>query len=520
MGKKVFDFKSFVINEYNTNEGYISDKFSLLASWAKDLVQGIKDGLVKMIPSGSKKGIPVASYFDPSAGSIVSQINALYSGTPFAKENPVEIYESSITESDIEEAKVPLAYTGEDQTVRNVDAQELKEMIEKLYRSKVRGGRAKPIFVFGAPGIGKTQIVGQAADSLGVPMINLDLQFMAPEDFLGIPKVVDIQDPEIAKFKETGEKGFLGQGATRSNPPSLLPRSNGIEGKGGILFMDEMNRANKTVLNSVMQFVQMGRLGEYILPDKWILVAAGNRPSEADVAEFDFALADRFTIVNLEPKVEDWVEWAKKSNKFEPEFVNFVSQNQELFHYLDDEKGTLKFPTPRSWTDAAAILRDEMEDREVKSWRQLPLDVISNIYADQLGPDATGKLVAYLGVLKKFTDEDLAEMVKDPKKAKTIAKSGDFTSVMYGLYEMVLRKAEELSQDGKVSLKDLNSIMQYFNKYEELEVLSWIYKRITDEFPEFAVTDEVLRNKDTDDSKLKIEAAKMIQSGARTKSLI
>jgi hypothetical protein len=91
---------------------------------------------------------------------------------------------------------------------------------------------------------------------------------------------------------------------------------------------------------------------------------------------------------------------------------------------------------------------------------------------------------------------------------------------MYGLYEMVLRKAEELSPDGKVSLKDLYSIMEYFNKYEELEVLSWIYKRITDEFPEFAVTDEVLRNKETDDNKLKIEAAKMIQSGARTKSLI
>ena len=520
MGKKVFDFKNFVINEYNTNEGYISDKFSQLASWAKDLVQGIKDGLVKMIPSGYKKGIPVASYFDPSAGSIVAQINALYSGTPFAKENPVEIYESSIAESDIEEARVSLAYTGDDQTVRNVDAQELKEMIEKLYRSKTRGGRAKPIFIFGAPGIGKTQIVGQAADSLRVPMINLDLQFMAPEDFLGIPKVVDIQDPDVSKFKETGDKGFLGQGATRSNPPSLLPRSNGNDGKGGIIFMDEMNRANKTVLNSVMQFVQMGRLGEYVLPDKWILVAAGNRPSEADVAEFDFALADRFTIVNLEPKVEDWVEWAKNSNKFEPEFVNFVSQNQELFHYLDDEKGTLKFPTPRSWTDAAAILRDEMEDREVKSWRQLPLDVISNIYADQLGPDATGKLVAYLGVLKKFTDADLVEMVKDPKKAKTIPKSGDFTSVMYGLYEMVLRKAEELSEDGKVSIKDLYSIMEYFNKYEELEVLSWIYKRITDGFPEFAVTEDVLKNKETEDSKFKIEAAKMIQSGARNKSLI
>ena len=264
----------------------------------------------------------------------------------------------------------------------------------------------------------------------------------------------------------------------------------------------------------------MGRLAEYVLPDKWVLVAAGNRPSEADVAEFDYALADRFTIINLEPKVEDWVEWAKKSNKFEPEFVNFVAQNQELFHYLDDEKGTLKFPTPRSWTDAALILRDEMEDEGVKSWRDLPLDAISNVYSDQLGPDATGKLIAYLGVLKKFTDSDLAEMVKDPKKAKTIPKSGDFTSVMYGLYEMVLRKAEELSKDGNVSLQDLSNIMEYFNGYGELEILSWIYKRITDEFPEFAVTDEVLKNKDTDDNKLKIEAARMIQSGARGKSLI
>jgi hypothetical protein len=161
-----------------------------------------------------------------------------------------------------------------------------------------------------------------------------------------------------------------------------------------------------------------------------------------------------------------------------------------------------------------------MEDREVKSWRQLPLDVISNIYADQLGPYATGKLVAYLAVLKKFTDGDLAEMVKDPSKAKTIPKSGDFTSVMYGLYQMVLRKAEELSKDGDVSVQDLYNIMEYFNRYEELEILSWIYKSICDEFPEFAVTEDVLRNKDKEDSKLKIEAAKMIQSGARGKSLI
>ncbi len=75
MGKKVLDFKNFVLNEYASyNEGVISTALSKLAGWAKDLVDGIKSGLVKMIPSGPKKGVPVAGYFDPANGDIVNQI--------------------------------------------------------------------------------------------------------------------------------------------------------------------------------------------------------------------------------------------------------------------------------------------------------------------------------------------------------------------------------------------------------------------------------------------------------------
>ena len=518
MGKKVYDFKNFVLNEYasNANEGVFSQAFSGLAKWAKDLVDGIKAGLVKLIPSGPKKGLPVATYFDPSAGDIVNQINSFYSGTEFAKQNPMSMYESASYE-ELEEARVPLEYTEEDQTVRNISAPELKEMVEKLYRSKTRGGRAKPIFVYGAPGIGKTQIIGQAANTLGVPMINLDLQFMAPEDFLGIPKVVDVNKPE---YDESGKLVSAGSGMTRSNPPMLLPRDNGPQGKGGIIFMDEMNRANKMVLNSVMQFVQMGRLGEYVLPDKWVIVAAGNRPTEADVAEFDFALADRFTIVNLVPKVEDWADWARTSGKFEPEFINFVERNEELFHYLDREKATLKFPTPRSWTDAAMVLNDEIVDSGVKSWRELPSETIYNIYADQIGPAAAGKLKAYLDVIRKVSESDLEAIVKNPDKAKDIPKGSDFSNVMYGVYEMSLRKAEEMAADGKATTEDLYNIMKYFNRYNQLEQLAWIYKRIQESYPDFAVTEEVIRTKDTDDSKMKIEAARMIQKGAKDKELI
>ncbi len=518
MGKKVLDFRDFILNEYNssTNEGIISDAFSGLAKWAKNLVDAIKNGLVKLIPSGPKKGLPVAGYFDPSAGNIVDQINKFYSGTEFAKKNPSSMFES-VAFDELEEARVPLEYTEEDQTVRNISAPELKEMVEKLYRSKTRGGRAKPIFIYGAPGIGKTQIVGQAAQSLGVPMINLDLQFMAPEDFLGIPKVVDVDKPE---YDEAGKLVSPGAGMTRSNPPMLLPRDNGPQGKGGIIFMDEMNRANRIVLNSVMQFVQMGRLGEYVLPDKWVLVAAGNRPAEADVAEFDFALADRFTIVNLVPRVKDWADWARKSGKFEPEFVNFVERNEELFHYLDREKATLKFPTPRSWTDAAMMLRDEIEDAGVSSWKDLPSEVIYNVYADQVGPSAAGKIKAYLDVIRRVSESDLEEIIKNPDRAKDIPKGSDFSNVMYGVYEMTMRKAEEMSADGTATVEDLFNIMKYFERYKQLEQLAWIYKRIIEKYPDFAVTEEVIKTKDSDESKMKIEAAKMIQKGAKEKELI
>jgi hypothetical protein len=91
---------------------------------------------------------------------------------------------------------------------------------------------------------------------------------------------------------------------------------------------------------------------------------------------------------------------------------------------------------------------------------------------------------------------------------------------MYGVYEMSLRKAEEMSADGKATTEDLYNIMKYFNRYNQLEQLAWIYKRIQESYPDFAVTEEVIKTKDTDDSKMKIEAARMIQKGAKDKELI
>lgn len=495
MKKRILDFNSFVNESYQVNEG-IMDKitsfFKRATGWVASIYQAIKDGNVPKKTSGPDAGKPAIMVFDPENGDVAQQMRDFY------------VAYNSTT---VNEAKIPLEYTGEDQSVRNISADDLKNDVIKLYRSKFRGGRAKPIFIYGAPGIGKTEIVGQAANELGVKVIPLDLQFMNPEDFLGIPSRHDVRPVQV----EDGKLVDPGYGFTRSNPPRLLPPDNGKDGKGGIIFMDEMNRANKITLNSIMQFVQQGRIGEYQLPDKWIIVAAGNRPEEAEgVADFDFALADRFTIKNYVPTVERWVSWAEKNERILPELVTFLTFNKELFHHLDTEKKVLNYPTPRSWTDAAKILYDEIVDVGAKSWRDLPMDDISNIFYDQVGPEAAKRFVEYLYVLKKISDSEIDQIINDPENARIIEEGLKQKSILYGLMEMVLKRIDTYST------QKLYNIMVYFNRYNQIDPLSWLYKTTLTRYPEFKFGGTSASGPEDE---MKLNAAKLVTNQAKGRGL-
>ena len=85
---------------------------------------------------------------------------------------------------------------------------------------------------------------------------------------------------------------------------------------------------------------------------------------------------------------------------------------------------------------------------------------------------------------------------------------------------MALRKAEDMSEKGEASVEDLYNIMKYFERYEELEKLAWIYKRIIEKYPEFAVTEEVINNETLPENVMKIEASEMIFSRGVKKGLI
>jgi hypothetical protein len=489
--RRILDFKGFINESYDVNEGFLSkigEWIKKIGGWAGAFLKSIASGEVRKYESGPKTGLPTVMLFLPQIGSVLKQM---------------EDYDRGI--SSIKEARIPLEYTGEDGSVRNINATKLKDDILKLYRSKDRGGRAKPIFIYGAPGIGKTQIVGQAADELGVPVLKMDLQFMNPEDFLGIPSTHEIRPVKM----ENGIMKDTGAGFTRSNPPRKLPQDNGPEGKGGIVFMDEMNRANKIVLSSIMQFVQEGRIDEYQLPDKWIIVAAGNRPEEAEVADFDFALADRFTIKNYVPELDTWAEWAKKNDKILPELVSFLNFNKDLFHYLDADKKSLNYPTPRSWADGALILHDEIVDSGVDSWRDINSSDIRDIFFDQVGPEAAGKFIEFLDILRNISEEDIKQFVTDPENAIMLPAVKKNMSILYGLQQMAFNMVD----DGTVETG--YRLASYFNRYKELESLSALYKRMISKYPEW----KQLHLGTPEEQEYKEALAVLIDTGAQDKGL-
>jgi hypothetical protein len=257
-----------------------------------------------------------------------------------------------------------------------------------------------------------------------------------------------------------------------------------------------------------MQFVQQGRIQDYQLPDKWVIVAAGNRPEEAEgVADFDFALADRFTIKNYVPTVEKWTSWAEKSDKVLPELVTFLTFNKDLFHHLDADKKVLNYPTPRSWTDAALILSDEITDTGAKSWRDLPIKDIENIFYDQVGPEASKRFVDYLDVLKKISDSEIDQILNDPDNARIIEEGLKQKSILYGLMEMVLKRVDTYST------QKLYNVMTYFNRYNQLDPLSWLYKTTLIRYPEFKFGGS------GPEENLKVDAAKLVTKQAKDRGL-
>lgn len=472
--RRISNFNEFV------NEGYLQKIGSTISRWAKSIKDAVKSGLAKLIPSGPKKGLPVYMLFSGDDGSILSQVDSFYSGTEYSKMNNLE------SNSPVEEAKVPLTYPVEDD-VLNSNEKEIKADIKRNLRAVIKAAESgnekgvfdiKPYFIFGAPGIGKTQIVAQVCDELGnelygkpLNLYNVDGENAEPVDFTGVPKVVDVEEPS--------EERPFGRGVTRSNVSvDQLPFDNGPGDRGGIIFIDELNRMPEQVIKIFMKLAQSRRLGQgYNIPSKWYIVAAGNRKADdpREVKELGTALRDRFEVVNFVPTPSGWrsyIEGGRLKNIVLPELMDFIDFDSEWFHNLDPAVKKTKYPTPRAWVDASFALKRRLEELEDeakakgKELKTIPDDVIIREFTKSVGKDAAVAFINFYKVAKDIPVKDLVYPFTDPEKAPDpYAKGKNRADYIHALFSAVLRKSTEM----QLTSKEVCNYAQWLNKINDPE---------------------------------------------------
>jgi hypothetical protein len=221
----------------------------------------------------------------------------------------------------------------EHRTVTSIGA---RKSIVKCFKTQ------RPVFLWGPPGIGKSEVVAGITEDLGGLMIDLRLGQMDPTDIRGIPFY----------NKELGKMDWA--------PPIDLPDEEMAEQYPLIvLFLDEMNSAAPAVQAAAYQLVLNRRVGKYRLPKNVVMVAAGNRESDKGVTyRMPTPLSNRF--VHLEMKVDfpSWQEWAV-NHKIHKDVVGYLTFAKQDLYDFDAKSSSRAFATPRSWFFVSELLADE-----------------------------------------------------------------------------------------------------------------------------------------------------------------
>jgi hypothetical protein len=183
-----------------------------------------------------------------------------------------------------------------------------------------------------APGMGKSEMVYEAAREAGLPCRSLLGTQIAPEDVSGIPRIV-------------GERSVF------CPPRILLPE----KPEPFCLFLDELPACAPDVQKAFYSLLLERRLGEHALPPGTWVVAAGNRLQDrALVRAMSSALVNRVTILQLRVDVDEWLGWAQRGS-VRSEIRNFIATIPDAL-MRPVPADPVPFSTPRAWAALSRAL--------------------------------------------------------------------------------------------------------------------------------------------------------------------
>ncbi|GGN75671.1 ATP-binding protein [Actinoplanes lobatus] len=181
----------------------------------------------------------------------------------------------------------------------------------------------RPVFLWGAPGIGKSSLVRDFAAALGLECVTLVGTQLAAEDLIGVPELRD--------------------GRSRFAPPESIARDQPY-----CLFLDELNASSPEVQKAFYSLILDRRIGDFELPAGSIVIGAGNRSSDNALARpMASALVNRLIHVHLRASWTDWHRWATGAG-IHPWVTGYLTERPDHL-WSAPPKVEEAFSTPRSW---------------------------------------------------------------------------------------------------------------------------------------------------------------------------
>lgn len=306
-------------------------------------------------------------------------------------------------------------------------ASEIKDAIKRLHAKAARERSTRALYITASPGVGKTQIAGQAAAELlgGFKVIHAPL--LQPEDY-GMP-VVHGKDKELLKFIVSSDK---------------FPLVGSDCEEEGVFLIDELPQADAASQKILANLIQAREIHGHKLKEGWTIVATGNRVEDRAGANRILShLNDRVTEISLDVSVDDWAEWAVE-NGVSPEVVAFIRFRPELLSNFDPKNA--KNATPRSWVEGvAARLGVISKDSEFE------------MFKGDVGEGPAAEFIAFLKIFRSLPDPDT--IIKSPMKA-VVPKEA---ATRYAICGALLYRLD---------VKNFGNILKYVRRLEpEFQVL-------------------------------------------------
>ncbi|MCD7820391.1 MAG: AAA family ATPase [Lachnospiraceae bacterium] len=208
--------------------------------------------------------------------------------------------------------------------------------------------RQRPIFLLGAPGIGKTAIVEQIAQELHLALVSYSMTHHTRQSALGLPFI---------KQKTYGGRPYDVSEYTMSEIIASIYETMEASGvREGILFLDEINCVSETLAPAMLQFLQYKVFGRHQVPEGWVIVTAGNPPMyNKSVREFDIVTMDRLKIMEVEADYKAFKAYAQERG-VHPAILSFLELHPEFFYQVEATGKGRSYVTARGWEDVSQII--------------------------------------------------------------------------------------------------------------------------------------------------------------------